>query len=374
MSSKRDYYEILGVPREASADDIKKAYRRLARQHHPDVNRHDKDSEERFKEINEAYETLSDPQKRQMYDQYGHLGMNGRYGGFGFDGFGDIGGFGDIFDVFFGGGARTRGRRQAGEAGADLRLDIEISLEEAATGVEKPIKISRLQRCETCQGSGAQPGSSPEVCPQCRGTGQVRHSQQTILGSFSTVTTCPTCRGTGQVIRDPCKACAGHGRLRVASERKVQIPPGVENGSRIRLRGEGDAGARGGQPGDLYVFIYVKPHEVFDRRGDDILCEIPISFVQAALGDTVEVPMLDGREKLHIPEGTQAGTTFKFRGKGMPNINGGSRGDQHVVIRIVTPDKLTDDQKKLLLEFAKASGVELNPEHGKNFFEKLLGK
>jgi len=376
MSSKRDYYEILGVPAEASAEEIKKAYRRLARRCHPDVNRSDKNSEEIFKEINEAYEVLSDPQKRQMYDRYGHRGLDGRYAdpGFGFDGFGDLGGFGDIFDMFFGSGARAGARRRtAGEAGSDLRYDVEITLEEAAAGVERKLRISRLERCETCGGSGVQPGSSMVECSYCHGAGEVRRSQYTILGSFSTVTICSACRGEGRVIKDPCRACGGHGRLRATSERQVRIPAGVENGSRIRLRGEGDAGARGGPAGDLYVIVQVKPHETFERRGDDIICEIPISFVQAALGDTIEVPTLDGKEKLHIPEGTQTGATFKLSRKGIPNINSGARGDEYVVVRVLIPRKLTDEQKKLLLEFANSCSVELNPE-GKGFFEKLLGK
>jgi len=375
MSSKRDYYEILGVPAGASAEEIKKAYRRLARRHHPDINRSDKNSEEIFKEINEAYEVLSDPQKRELYDRYGHRGMDGRYAGpgFGFDGFGDLGGFGDIFDVFFGSGSRTGARRRSvGEAGSDLRYDLEITLEEAATGVEKNLRLSRLGRCETCDGSGIQPGSSLVECGHCHGTGEVRHSQYTILGSFSTVATCTACQGAGQVIKDPCRACGGHGRLRMTSERQVRIPAGMENGSRIRLRGEGDAGSRGAPAGDLYVVVQVRPHEIFERHGDDIVCEIPISFIQAALGDTVEVPTLDGTEKLPIPEGTQTGATFKLRGKGIPNINSGVRGDQHVVVRILIPRRLTDEQKKLLAEFARSCGVELNPE-GKGFFEKLLG-
>ena len=377
MSNKRDYYEILGVARGASADEVKKAYRRLARQHHPDVNRENKDSEELFKEINEAYEILSDPQKRQLYDQYGHQGLNGRFAGpgFGFDGFSDLGGFGDIFDMFFGSGQRTRsGRQTVGEAGADLRYDLELTLEEVLTGVEKTMRVSRLERCETCSGSGLQPGSSPETCSACHGTGQVTHSQRTILGSFSTIVTCTACHGEGRIIRDLCRDCDGLGRMRATSERKIQIPAGVENGSRVRLRGEGDAGARGGPSGDLYVIVHIKPHKIFDRREDDIICEIPISFVQAALGDTIEFPTLDGKEKLHIPEGTQPGAIFKLRGKGLPNINTETRGNEHVVVRIITPEKLNDEQKKLLLEFAKSSGIELNPEKGKKFFDKLLGK
>jgi molecular chaperone DnaJ len=373
MATKRCYYEVLRISREASPDEVKKAYRRLARTHHPDVNRHDEAAEEQFKEINEAYEVLSDPQKRRMYDQYGHEGVNGRLGGPGFGGFGDLGGFGDIFDMFFGGG-QGAGRRSVGEDGADLRYDMEVSLEEVAVGVERQIRMSRLESCADCGGSGANPGSGAETCPQCRGTGQMRHSQQTILGSFSTVTTCNLCRGEGRIVKDPCHTCKGQGRIRSTSERKVKVPAGVESGSRIRLRGEGDAGARGGQAGDLYIVVHVKPHEVFERQGDDIFCEIPINFVQATLGDTIEVPCLDGTEKLHIPEGTQTGTAFKIRGKGLPNISSGRHGDQHVIVRIMTPTKLSDEQKKLLLEFAESAGAQLNLEEGKSFFERLLGK
>jgi molecular chaperone DnaJ len=374
MSGKRDYYEILGVSRDASADEIKKAYRRLARRYHPDVNRHDKDAEERFKEINEAYEVLSDPEKRRMYDLYGHGGVNGRHvdTGFGFDF--DIGGFGDIFDIFFGSGARSQTRqRTTGEPGSDLRYDLEITLEEAAKGVEKTIRLSRLEICDACRGTGIRAGSSMVECSYCHGTGQIRHTQHTILGSFSTVTTCSMCHGMGRIIKDPCPVCESQGRVRKTSEKTIRIPAGVESGMRIRLRGEGDAGARGGPPGDLYVIVQIRPHEIFERRGDDIFCEIPISFVQAALGGTIEVPTLDGPYKLEIPEGTQTGTTFKLPGKGMPNINTGVRGDQHVIVRILVPRKLNDEQKKILLQFAESVGVELNP-NGKGFFEKLLGK
>jgi len=376
MAAKQDYYEVLGISRSASAEEIKKAYRRLARRYHPDVNRHDTDADEKFKQINEAYEVLSDPQKRRTYDQFGHRGLDGRYAGpgFGFDGFGDFGGFGDIFDMFFGSGTRQARRHTVGEAGADLRYDLEVGLEEVATGVEKTLRMARLGRCETCDGSGAQPGTSPETCPYCHGTGQVRHSQYTLLGSFSTLTACTDCRGTGRVIKSPCRACDGQGRLRVTSERKIQVPSGVENGTRVRLRGEGDAGARGGPAGDLYVIVYVRPHEVFERRGDNILCEIPVNFVQAALGDTIEVPSLSGTELLDIPDGTQTGTVFKLRGKGLPNINTGVRGDEHVVVRVNIPRKLTVEQKKLLLDFARQTGVQLNPKEGKSFFEKIKGK
>lgn len=376
MSSKRDYYEILEVQRGASADDIKRAYRRLARKHHPDVNHSNKEAEEAFKEINEAYEVLSDPEKRRLYDEYGHQGVNGRFAGegFGSDVFGDWGGFGNIFDVFFGGAGRSgSGRRAAGEAGNDLRYDLEISLEEAASGVERDLRLTKHEQCATCDGSGIEPGSSVEDCSYCHGTGEVRHRQQTILGSFATVSTCSACNGTGRIVKDPCRSCEGRGRVRATSERSVRIPAGIEDGARIRLRGEGDAGTRGAPSGDLYVFVRVAPHESFERRGDDLISEIPISFVQAALGDTIEVRTLDGKEKLEIPPGTQTGDVFKLNDRGMPNINTAVRGDLHVIVRILTPRKLTEEQKRLLLEFAQSSGIELNPE-GKGFFERLLGK
>lgn len=370
MTDKQDYYEVLGISRTASQDEIKKAYRSLARKHHPDVNRHDEGAEEKFKEINEAYSVLSDTDKRSRYDQYGHDAPGGRYAD---PGFGDMGGFGDIFDVFFGGGGRTR-RRSAGEDGTDLRYDLEVSLEEISTGVEKNLKLTRMRTCETCSGTGARSGSAPQACSQCRGTGQVRRSQQTVLGSFSTVTDCTNCHGTGYIILDPCTDCSGHGRVRKSNDQKVQIPAGVENGMRIRLRGEGDAGTRGGAPGDLYIVIFVKPHKTFERRGDDIMSEISISFVQAALGDTITVQSLDGEETMQILAGTQTGTSFTLRGKGLPNLNSGARGDHYVVTRIVTPTKLNDEQRRLLLEFAKSTGEEISPEEHKGFFEKILGK
>jgi molecular chaperone DnaJ len=376
MSTKQDYYEILGVHKGATADEIKKAFRRLAREHHPDVSQHD-GAEERFKQLNEAYEVLSDPQKRQMYDLYGHEAVGSRYGngqGSGFEGFGDIGGFGDIFDMFFGGGARTGRRGTAEEAGNDLRYDIEMTLEEVSAGVDKDLHISRLSRCKTCSGSGVKPGSSVEECPYCHGVGQVRRSQQTILGSFSTVTTCSACGGRGRVIKDPCTDCGGHGRVRETADVSVHIPAGIDTGTSVRIRAEGDAGPRGGPSGDLYVVIHVKSHAVFERQGNDIVSEIPISFVQAALGDTIEIPILDGTDKLEIGEGTQTGSTFKLRSKGLPDINTGVRGDQFVVVRVVTPTKLNDEQKAKFRELGDSIGQQVHPHEGKSFFEKLWGK
>lgn len=373
MTNKRDYYEVLGVDRNATPDEIKKAYRNLARKHHPDINRHDDEAEELFKEINEANECLSDENKRRVYDQYGFQGANGRGPdmGAGFEGFG---GFGDIFDAFFG-GAQGRGQqRRVGEDGSDLRYDLEISLEEVASGAAKTITVSKMVMCDTCHGSAAEPGTSAETCLHCKGTGQVVHSQQTILGSFQSVTACPICRGEGSIIKTPCHVCEGRGRKRASTEREINIPAGVENGMKIRIRGEGDSGARGGMPGDLYVVLFVKPHKVFERRGSDLICEIPISFVQASLGDTIEIPLIDGVDTLHIPEGTQTGASFKLKGKGLPHMNSTHRGDEHVIVRLMTPKRLNDEQKKILRDFAKAGGDELPHEEGKSLFDRLLGK
>ncbi|SDF74758.1 molecular chaperone DnaJ [Sporolituus thermophilus] len=372
--SKRDYYEVLGVPRTATEDEIKKAFRKLARKYHPDVNRDNpKEAEEKFKEINEAYEVLSDPERRAQYDQFGHAafdpGQGAGAGGFsGFGGFG-AGGFSDIFDMFF--GQAGFGARHTGpEKGADLRYDLEISFEEAAFGVEKEIQVPRTEECPTCHGSGAAPGTHPETCPQCRGTGQQQIVQNTPFGRMVNVKTCTRCRGEGKIVRTPCKDCQGRGRVRNKRTIKVKIPAGVDSGSRLRVAYEGEAGVRGGPPGDLYVYIFVKPHKLFTREGSDVICEVPISFVQAALGDEIEVPTLDGKVSLKIPEGTQSGTTFRLKDKGIPHLRGHGRGDQHVRIKVVTPKNLTERQRELLMEFARASGENINPEQ-KSFFKKV---
>ncbi|BAF59060.1 DnaJ-class molecular chaperone [Pelotomaculum thermopropionicum SI] len=374
--AKRDYYEVLGVSRNASAEEIKKAYRRLARQYHPDANPDDKDAEAKFKEISEAYMVLSDPEKRANYDRFGHAGVNGQgFGGFegfgGFGGFADFGGLGDIFDMFFGSG----GRRRAGpERGADIRMELELTLNEAAFGLEREIKVPRVEICGTCGGSGAAAGTKPRTCPACGGTGQVQYAQSTPFGRIVQSRTCDRCRGAGQFIEKPCPTCRGTGQVRRTRSIKVKVPPGVDSGSRLRLAGEGEAGTRGGPPGDLYVYIQVKPHPVFARDGDDIICEVPVSFVQAALGDELEVPTLEGSTRLRIPEGTQTGTVFRLRGKGVPRLDGFGRGDQHVRIKVVTPTKLSEKQKALLREFARLDG---ESRHGfgsggeKSFFEKM---
>ncbi len=369
MATKRDYYDALGVPKTASVAEIRSAYRKLAAKYHPDVNPGDHTAEDKFKEINEANEILSSPEKRQMYDQYGHDGPP--------QGFGGEGGFGDIFDMFFGaGGGGGRGgperARQQATQGNDLRYDLEITLEEAAFGVPKTLRLSRLEGCDLCDGSGAKTGSVPQTCPTCSGTGQVRHVQNTILGSFATAAPCARCRGEGRIIADPCPACRGQGRVRQTVERTVDIPPGVDSGVRLVDPNQGDAGVRGGMRGDLYVVIFVQAHAQFTRRGMDIIYEAPVSFAQASLGDTFEVPILGGTEKLTIAEGTQPGATFRLRGKGLPDVNSRSieRGDQIVAIKLKVPSKLSDDQRRLIKELAAASGETLHTDE-RGFFGKL---
>ncbi|MGI6669106.1 MAG: molecular chaperone DnaJ [Acetivibrionales bacterium] len=372
--SKRDYYEVLGISRNASDDEIKKAYRKLAKKYHPDINPGDKNAEAKFKEVNEAYEVLSDPQKRSRYDQFGHAGVDpngftGAGAGFGFD-FGDFG-LGDIFESFFGGGfGRSTRSRTAPQKGADLKYSVEISFEEAAFGVNKDINVSRHEKCSKCEGSGAKQGTVPATCKQCGGTGQVQYKQSTPFGHFVNVRTCDVCRGEGKVIVDPCPDCNGRGKTRRYVKIKLSIPAGIDDGQTISLRGEGEPGVRGGPPGDLYVLVNVKPHPIFRRQGNDVVCEIPITFVQAALGAEIEVPTLDGKVKYTVPEGTQTGTIFRLRGKGIPYIRGSGRGDQYVKVEIDVPKKLNEKQKQLLREFAEISGEEVY-EQRKNFFNKM---
>lgn len=373
--AKRDYYEVLGVDKNATESDIKKAYRKLARQYHPDVNPGNKEAEEKFKEITEAYEVLSDPEKRARYDQLGHAGFDPN--GFGGAGFGgqDFGGFGDIFDMFFGGfGGQTR---KGPRKGSDLRFDLTIEFEEAAFGAEKTISLPRWETCSACQGSGAKKGTHAETCPRCRGTGQVAHTQRTPFGQFQTIRTCPECQGEGKVIRHPCPQCNGKGKVRKVKQVQIKIPAGVDTGSRLRMAGEGEAGELGGPPGDLYIYISVKPHKYFERHGDDIYYELPINFVQAALGAEVEIPTLEGKVKFKIPEGVQTDTVFRLKGKGIKNIQGYGKGDQHVKIKVVTPRGLTAEQKELLRKLGNTFGDEQNKidETGENkdksFFERV---
>ncbi|MDA8137244.1 MAG: molecular chaperone DnaJ [Desulfobacteraceae bacterium] len=354
MAEKRDYYEILGVAKNASEGDLKSAYRKLALQFHPDRNPGDKAAEDKFKEAAEAYEVLRDPQKRRIYDQYGHRGLEGS-GFSGFGGFEDIfSSFGDIFEDFFGFGGRRGGRSRA-QQGADLRYDLTISFMEAAFGVETNIDLEKHETCQKCEGQGAEPGTRAEVCPQCRGAGQVGRSQ----GFFTIRTTCPHCRGAGQVISNPCKECRGKGQTLVRKTVSVKIPAGVDNGSRLRLSNEGEAGSLGGPPGDLYVFIHVKPHEFFKREDIDVICQVPISFIQATLGAKINVPTLNSEKELEIPKSTQFGDVFRFRGEGIPSLRNGRRGDLIVQVTIKTPTNLNKKQETLLREFAQMEEAKL---------------
>ena len=365
MNGKKDYYELLGVNRSAGEDEIKKAYRKLALQHHPDRNPGDKQAEEKFKEVSEAYSVLSDAQKRSQYDQFGHaaFGESGPFsGGFDFSGgFEDV--FGDIFGEFFGGGGSRRRGRGRGE---DLRYNLTLKFEEAAFGVEKKIKIPRHGPCETCRGTGAKAGTAPQTCPTCHGRGQVSFQQ----GFFSVSRTCSQCHGQGTIVKEPCATCGGAGRVRTMHTLSVKIPAGVDTGSRLKLRDEGETGPVGGVPGDLYVVIQTESHPIFVRDNLDIICDVPISFVQAALGAEIDVPMLDGKVKMKIPSGTQSGKVFRMKGKGIKDIQGLQQGDQHVRVIVETPTRLTAKQKELLKDFAELGGEEVNP-LSKGFFDKV---
>jgi molecular chaperone DnaJ len=348
LPSKRDYYEVLGISRNATDEDIRRAFRKLAFQYHPDRN-HGDGAEEKFKEVNEAYEVLSDTDKRATYDRFGHSGGEGIFGR-GFDGF-DFG-FGDIFDTFFGGATTTS--RQAPQRGAPLQCRLTITLEEAAFGCEREIEITRMEHCSECQGTGSKPGTQPERCPNCDGAGQVRRVQASIFGRFTNIATCPRCHGEGRIITEPCPQCRGTGREKRKRQINVKIPAGVDSGNQIRVRGEGDAGTRGGSPGDLFVEVLVERHEYFTRDGDNVIYSLPLNFAQAALGTEVNVPTLDGDHKLKIPAGCQTGTVFRIKNRGIQHLSRGGRGDELVTVSVATPESLTKGQRRLFEELANS--------------------
>ncbi len=365
-----DYYSLLGVERDASPEEIKKAYRQLARKYHPDVS-HEPNAEDKFKEVNAAYEVLSDAEKRAMYDRYGAEGPPG-FGGF------DFGDMRDPFDIFaevfgnlggFGGFGRSG--RAGPRRGNDLRTSLEITFEEAAFGAEKDIEVRRQELCSVCDGSGAEPGTSPETCPECRGTGQTRQVQHTLLGSFVNITTCPRCQGKGTVVKSPCEECHGSGRVYANRHIEVNVPAGVDDGITIRVSGQGEPGELGGPKGNLYITLSVKPHEYFKRRGTDIILEMQINVAQAALGDTVTVPTLDGDREISVPAGTQSGAIFRLRGLGVPQLRGGGRGDQLVVIQVAIPKRLTDEQKELFYNLGLTLGTEVVVEDKQSFVDRV---
>lgn len=374
MAEKRDYYEVLGVNKNATDDELKKAYRKLAKKYHPDANLNNKEeAEAKFKEVNEAYENLSDPQKRKMYDQFGHAGPQGfggaggpfggqggyySYNGSGFDGFGDFGDLGDIFSSIFGGGfgggRSSSAKKQGPRKGADLNVRLDISFEQAFSGVEKEIVVTRDEECNLCHGTGAKPGSSPIKCPTCHGTGQVTQVQNTILGQMQTTRTCNTCHGTGEVINEPCEHCHGKGTIRKQPKIKVKIPAGIDDNQTVVLRGEGEPGKKGGPKGDLYITVRIKNHSLYTRKGNNVFCEIPITITQATLGAELEIPMVDGtKEKYKISEGTQTGTKFTIRNRGFKTINSNATGDFIFTVVVQTPKRLTKEQRELLVQLAK---------------------
>ncbi len=359
MGIKRDYYDVLGVGRSASQDEIKRAFRRLARRHHPDVNPEDPEAEARFKELAEAYEVLGDPERRAHYDFYGQTSSSPAYPG---DIFDEFGGFGSIIDAFF--GARRSTAQPRARRGADLRYDLEITLEEVLTGAKRTIKAERVQACQDCEATGSRTRAGDRACPKCGGTGQTQLTRTTPFGRLSTVTTCHTCQGGGRVVEDPCQSCGGAGRRVGEAEIPVEIPPGLEDEASIRIEGAGEAGERGAPSGDLYVVVHVKPHEIFERRARDLYCEAPVPFTVAALGGNIPVPTLEGPEQLQIPAGTQTGKLLSLLGRGLPDARTGVRGALHVKVRIVTPKHLTPRQRELLEEYAREGGDRIEEEKG----------
>ena len=374
MANKRDYYEVLGVAKDADEATIKKAYRQLAKKYHPDVNPGDKDAEEKFKEVNEAYQTLSDPQKRASYDQFGPDGPQAGFGGGGFGGFsgfegGGFGGFEDIFSSFFGGGVGGA-TRNGPIPGDDLRYDLTISFEEAAKGCEKEINLVRDEACPTCNGSGAKPGSKVDTCPNCHGSGQERVVSNTPFGRIQNVRTCSRCHGEGKIITEPCTKCHGRGKVRVSKRRTIKVPAGIDNGQVLTIRGQGGLGERGGQPGDLMIVITVRPHKLFRRREDNLYIDLPLTFTQAALGAEIDVPTLDKPVKYKFPEGTQPGQVFCLKGQGVNHLRGGGKGDLYVTATVEIPKKLTEKQKELLRQF-DGTTTDRQYENKKTFFDRL---
>lgn len=372
--AKRDYYEVLGVSKTATDDEIKKAYRKLSKKYHPDINKED-DAEDKFKEVSEAFETLSDAQKRAAYDQYGHASTDPNFGAGGFGGgfqdfSGSFGGFEDIFESFFGGGGRSS-NPNAPRQGADLQYTLDLTFNEAIFGLEKNIRYNREDICATCHGSGAKPGTHPETCPKCHGTGVINVERQTPLGRMMSQQPCDECHGTGKIIKEKCSTCHGAGRIVQSHSVKVTVPAGVEDGQQMRLAGQGEAGYNDGPYGDLYVVFRVEDSPIFEREGSEIFYDQTITFVQATLGDEIEVPTVHGRVKLKIPAGTQTGTVFRLKGKGAPKLRGSGNGDQQVTVNIETPTSLKDEQKKLLREFAELSGDKAAIEQEEGFFDKM---
>ena len=376
MAEKRDYYEVLGIQKGASEDEIKKAYKKLARKYHPDMNPGDKEAEEKFKEVNEANEVLSDPEKKARYDQFGFAGVDPNYGAGaggagGFGGGFDFGDLGDIFGSFFGGGFGGGQRRNpnAPQRGESIRASVSVSFTDAAFGCEKSVTLERSEMCGTCKGNGCAPGTTPEVCPDCHGTGMVQVRRQTPMGVFASNGPCRKCGGTGRLIHQPCPDCRGGGTVRKRKTIQVTIPAGIDHGQTISLRGQGNAGKNGGPAGDLLITVMVQPHDLFRRDGVDVFCEAPITFTQAVLGAELEIPTIDGKVKYSIPEGTQTGTVFRLKGKGIPVLNGRGRGDQYVTVTIETPRNLNKEQKEALRKFSETVG-ENNYEKRKSFFKK----
>jgi molecular chaperone DnaJ len=369
MATKRDYYEVLGVPRDASDETVKKAFRRLALEYHPDRNSED-DAETRFKEINEAYQVLSNTDKRTAYDRFGHSGVNGN-GGTGFEGFDTFSGFGDIFDAFFGGTGRRA--RTGPRRGRDLEAGMTLSFDEAALGTDREIDVTHTEACERCGGRRGEPGTSAERCGTCHGGGQVRRSQQSLFGQYVQVVTCPTCGGEGQVLAQPCIQCRGSGHERRTRRRSIIVPAGVEDGIQVRLSGEGDAGSLGGSPGDLYVVLHVKEHKLFQRKGFDLLYELPINFAQAALGDTIEVPTLQQVTDLKVPAGIQSGTVLRVKGEGVPYLRRKGQGDLLITVRVVTPRSLKAEERELLERLSKHLESS-NDADDQGWFDRLKGK